>query len=73
MTRKDYVEIARVLRYWKPSETFAQAETIKRWESIVTGLADTLYNDNNRFRYEDFFKACDLALRVNSGPRPKEK
>lgn len=57
MTRKDYIKLAAAIKKARQDIMFydnAQAAI----ESVVTGLADALGDDNPRFDRERFVKAC---------------
>jgi len=58
MTRKDYHLIAQVIN--EAIQKTRENQLNEPIRFIAHNLADALYNDNNRFDYTRFFKACDL-------------
>jgi hypothetical protein len=56
MTRKDYNKIAESLKNSKPCPDLK--DMLFAWEVTVAGLADALHDDNPRFDYDRFIKAC---------------
>jgi hypothetical protein len=55
MSKKDYKRIASALKTWRPSEETEQ----RLWFSIAEEIAGVLKEDNPRFDYARFYKACE--------------
>jgi hypothetical protein len=57
MTRKDYIAIAALLKFRKPSTDVPE---FVLWHGIVWGLADVFAAENPEFRPSVFHTACGL-------------
>lgn len=60
MTRKDYVTIAAALKNAKPERECTEDKGTVVWLACVASIADRLYRDNPRFRFDTFLTACGV-------------
>jgi hypothetical protein len=59
MTKKDYILLAKVMRNCRPQE-HEDRVVWKSWRNIVDNLDADLFEDNSRFDYARFCKACGM-------------
>lgn len=57
MTKKDYILLARVMAESRPGKS-TTSDMLGNWQSICLKLAAELKNENPRFDYDKFLKAC---------------
>jgi len=58
MTKKDYVLIAEAILDQRPEESWLNKAV--QYKLMTRSIAQSLAQDNSRFNYNTFYKACGL-------------
>lgn len=64
MSKKHFVSLAQAMKFTRPEFGKLTSERPRQWNSDVESLANVCALYNERFNYQEFYKACGGLFEV---------